>query len=487
MRKVSRRELVIGAGAAGALLADPVTAAAQAERSGRVRRSVDVVVVGAGLAGLTTATELAQAGHSVVVLEARHRVGGRTLNHDLGPTHPGEVVEVGGQWVGPGQDRILARARELGVRTFKTYTKGAQILDYRGKQTHFTGLIPPLPEPDATDFGHLLGKIIQLQDTVPLKEPWRAAEGRAFDSETAHTFRLANSSTPGARFLFDLAIRAVFAAEPRDLSLLHMLFYWHSGNGILNLTSTAGGAQDSRFHGGSQLVSLRMAERLGKRVVLDAAVRRITQDGSGVTVHSDAGTWRAHRVVVAVAPMLAGRIEYDPPLPALRDGLTQHVPQGSAIKYEAVYPKPFWREKGLSGYTNSDLSPVQLTYDNSPPSGKPGVLLGFVLGQEARRIATKPERVRHRMVLEAFTRLFGSRAGRPTKLIEHNWSEEAWTRGCYVGYMPPGVWSDYGEALRTPVKRIHWAGTETSEVFMGYMDGAVRSGERAAREVRREL
>ncbi len=487
MSDLSRREVVIGAGAtaAGAVLGGP--AAASAQRPGvtpRRPRRVDVVVVGAGLAGLTAAAELGHAGHSVVVLEARQRVGGRTLNHPVGR---GEVVEVGGQWVGPGQDRIMARAKALGVTTFKTYTKGEQILDYRGRQSHFTGLIPPLPEPDARDFGQLLGKIIKLQETVPTQSPWTAENASALDGQTAETFKLANSSTYGARFLFDLAISAVFAADPRDLSLLHMLFYFHSGNGIINLTSTAGGAQDSRFHGGSQLVSIRMAEHLGKRVVLGAAVRQIGQDRGGVTVHSAAGAWRAKRAIVAVSPMLAGRIAYDPEMPAIRDGLTQHVPQGSVIKFEAVYPTPFWREQGLSGYANSDHHPVVLTYDNSPPEGRPGVLLAFVLGEDARRLGLRPPAARRRVVLDGFARLFGSRAARPRELIEHNWSEEAWTRGCYAGYMPPGVWSDYGEALRTPVGRIHWAGTETSDVFMGYMDGAVRSGERAATEVGTEL
>jgi monoamine oxidase len=486
MTRVSRRQLVIGAGAtaAGALLGEGETAAARGRRTGPARRRVEVVVVGAGLAGLTAATDLAHAGHSVVLLEARGRVGGRTLNHPVGH---GEVVEVGGQWVGPGQDRIMARARALGIPKFKTYTKGEQILEYRGTKSHFTGLIPPLPEPDAKDFGQLLGKIIKLQDTVPVASPWTAKQAAELDGQTAQTFLLANSSTYGARFLYDLAVRAVFAADPRDLSLLHMLFYLHSGNGIINLTSTAGGAQDSRFHGGSQLVSIRMAERLGRRVVLGAAVRQITQEPDGVTVLSDAGTWRAQRVIVAVSPMLAGRIGYHPPMPAIRDGLTQHVPQGSAIKYEAVFDTPFWRASGLSGYSNSDRAPVQFTYDNSPPSGKPGVLLGFVVGEDARRIGTLPAGSRHRAVLDAFARLFGSRAGKPQELIEHNWSDELWTRGCYAGYMPPGVWSDYGHALRTAVGRIHWAGTETSEIFMGYMDGAVRSGERAAAEVAREL
>ncbi|MDQ6822181.1 MAG: flavin monoamine oxidase family protein [Actinomycetota bacterium] len=482
---VSRRQAIAGgaAAAAGALLAGS-TGASAASAPGGARQKVDVVVVGAGLAGLSAASDLVAAGHSVVVLEARDRVGGRTLNHPVGN---GEVVEVGGEWVGPGQNRIKARARAHGVHTFKTYVTGEQIFDYQGTQTRFSGLIPPLPAPDATDFGNLLGKAVSLESTVPVKSPWTAAGAAALDSQTLDTYKLANSSTPGARFLFDLAVKAVFAAEPRDLSLLHAMFYFNSGNGFLNLTSTAGGAQDSRFIGGSQLVSLRMAARLGSRVVLNAPVRAITQGRGGVSVESNAGTWRTRAVIVAIAPTLAGRIDYQPAMPAQRDQLTQRVPQGSVIKYQAVYPTPFWRAKGLNGYTNSDRPPIRFTYDNSPPTGKPGVLLGFVNGDDARRLGRLPKRARYAAALASFERLFGARAARPRMLIEHDWSREQWTRGCYAGFFPPGVWTDFGPALRQPVGPVHWAGTETSEIFTGYMDGAVRSGERAAAEVSRSL
>jgi monoamine oxidase len=478
MSGISRREALLGA--AGVTAGALAQAGGADARAAAGARRVDVVVVGAGLAGLAAASDLAHGGHSVVVLEARDRVGGRTLNHALGHR---QVVEVGGQWVGPGQDRILARARNHGVHTFKTYTRGEQVLEFESRVSRFTGLIPPLPEPDARDFDQLLGTIVGLEAKVPLDRPWTAPGAAALDGQTLETFMLANSSTRGARFLLDLATKAVFATEPRDLSLLHALFYLHSGGGIINLTSTTGGAQDSRFVGGSQLVSLRMAGALGERVRLNRPVRRIVHARDGVSVISDGGTWQAKRVIVAIAPTLAGRIDYEPGLPAARDQLTQRMPQGSVIKFEAVYPKPFWRAEGLNGSSYCEAPPVHFTFDNSPPGGRPGVLLGFVAGSEARRLTNAGPAVRRGAVLAAFTRLFGPAAAHPGQLIEHNWSQEIWTRGCYAGYLGPGVWSDFGAALRAPVGRIHWAGTETAEVFTGYMDGAVRSGERAAREV----
>jgi monoamine oxidase len=476
MTKVSRRQAMTSA--AGVLLGAAATADAKQHRP--PTKHADVIIVGAGLAGLTAATDLVHKGHTAVVLEARDRVGGRTLNHPVGH---GEVVEVGGQWVGPGQDQIIARAKSLGIKTFKTYTKGEQILDFEGKQTHFTGLIPPLPSADTSDFGRLLGDVIKLESTVPADKPWTAANAAALDSQTVQTYIDANSSTTGAQFLLDLAVKAILATDSRDVSLLHALWYFNAGNGVLNLASTSGGAQDSRFVGGSQLVSIELASRLASLVVLNAPVRRIAQNKTGVTVETDAGTWQGKRVIVATSPMLAGRIDYVPVMPALRDGLTQRVPNGSAIKYEAVFATPWWRKQGLNGYANSDRPPIHFTYDNSPPSGKPGVLLGFVVGADARALGAKPYKTRRTTVLNALVRLFGPQARKPIELIEHNWSEEPWTRGCYAGYMPPGVWSDFGAALRDPVGRIHWAGTETAEVFPGYMDGAVRSGERAAIEV----
>lgn len=499
---LTRRQLILGAAAAGASTVLPGCGDSQASdipvQAARGRLDADVVIVGAGLAGLACARDLVKAGRSCLVLEARGRVGGRTLNAALPNGHP---IEIGGQWVGPTQDRILALAEALGVGTYKTYDRG-QYVDYRnglalpyGGFADPTGVglnrIPPTDPTAAAEAGEVIERLNMMAAEVPPETPWTAASAVEWDSQSFQTWLDQNVVSPGGKSLVTLAIEAVFSAQPRDMSLLHVLFYIRSAGGLNALINTGGGAQDSRFHGGSQLVSIRAAQSLGGRVLLNSRVDEIAQDDRGVTVSGPDFSVRAREAVVTVPPALAARIRYAPALPALRDQMAQRMPMGTVIKLMCVYERPFWRDAtltspdGLAGQATSDTGPVKITFDNSPDGDPPpyGVLMGFMEGTDGRLWSSRTRDERRQAAIECFVRYFGEGAANPLDYIEQDWNREEYSRGGYGGSFPPGAWLDFGRALVEPVGRIHWAGTETSPIWNGYMDGAVRSGERAAQDV----
>ena len=437
-------------------------------------------MVGAGLAGLSAARELVAARRNVLVIEARDRVGGRTVNASIGA---GRVVEMGGQWVGPTQDRLLALAGELGIETFPTYHEGRNLLELRGKLRRYRGTIPRLAPHVLLDIDRARRRLRRAARRVPADAPWTAPKAGELDSQTLASWLRKAARTKKARSLLEIATGTVMGTGTAELSALWMLSYVSSAGGFDALLDVEGGAQQDRFVGGSQLISQRLAAELGDDVVLSAPVRRIAQDGGGVGVEADGVRSRAQRVIVAVPPPLAVRISFAPSLGGRRDQLTQRMAHGALTKCAAVYPEPFWREGGLTGQAVSDRGPVTATFDNSPPEEAPGVLLGFIAGAEAIRHARRSETDRRRAVLECFERLFGSEAAQPGIYLETAWAEEEWSRGGPVCSFSPGALANYGEALRRPAGRIHWAGAETATVWCGYMEGAVRSGARAAEEV----
>jgi monoamine oxidase len=497
-RKVTRRTLIGTGAAAGAAAMSPAAADAAKRRSRRRKRPrrADVIVVGAGLSGLQAARDVVAAGKSVFVLEARNRVGGRTLNHDIGG---GKIIEIGGQWVGPTQSKLLALAKDLGIDTFKTYNEGNYIYYRNGTKTPYEantplGAVPPDPQGVADAFSAIL-KLNQMAAGLDVEAPWKHPSAAEWDGQTFETWKLANTVTDSGRLLLDVATQAVWAAEPRDVSLLHYLFYIRAATDdspgtqvdFQRLLNTAGGAQESRFVGGSQLVSIKLAEQLGRRVLLSQPVRRVIQRKTGVDVHTSKARFTARQLIITGPPALTAYIEFHPPLLAQRAQLLQRFPQGNAIKCEAIYEKPFWRDSGLAGQIVSDAEPVRVTFDNSPPDGSPGVMLGFIEGAFARKWSRKPADERRAAVLENFATYFGDQARTPRDYVEMDWSNEVWTRGCYVGFTPPGVLLDFGEAIRRPFGAIKWAGAETATLWNGYMDGALRSGSRAAAEVLADL
>lgn len=444
---------------------------------------VDVVVVGAGIAGLCAARELVKKGAAVAVVEARERVGGRTWSEEI----DGLVVDRGGQWIGPGQTRMAALARELQCATFPTWSSGKKMLDVDGKVSTYAGTIPRLSPVDLLCLQYGLTRAERMRKRIPRDRPFLAEDARALDATTLAAWQARHIPSKRVRDVFDVAVRVIFGAESAELSLLYFLHYANAGGGLMHLVEIENGAQQDRFVRGAQGISLRLAEALGERVVLGAPARRIAQDGDGVTVHTDKGDFRGKYAVIAVPPNLAFRIDFTPALPARRDALMQRMAMGATAKYVASYERPFWRDRGLSGEVASTHGPLTVVFDNSPRDGARGALLGFAVGARAHALAARPAAERKAQVLAELVRYFGKDAGDPAGFVEQDWSTETWTRGCPTGTMGPGTMTLFGPALREPVGRIHWSGTETATEYCGYMEGAVEAGERAALEVSARL
>ncbi len=444
----------------------------------------DVVVVGAGLAGLAAARRIAAAGRSVRVLEARDRVGGRTMG---GTLSDGQWIELGGQWIGPTQDRMYELVRELGLVTIPTYNEGETLVQLGGKLTRMgtsKGAVPKLNPIALADLAQGLARFGRLAAKVDLERPWRTPDAERLDHETYATWIHRTLRTAAGRHYFHVACEAVFAAHPGDLSLLHAAFYTKSGIDLETLMAVDEGAQQDRIAGGSVRVAELLAAELGDVVSLGAVVRGIRQLPDGVVVTTrDGRSFAAARAIVTVPAPLAGRLEYDPPLPSSRDQLTQRIPMGAVIKAYAVYATPFWRAAGLSGQVGSDRGPVKVVFDNTPPGYSRGIALGFFEGDEGRVWAQRSRDERRDAFVECLVRYFGAEARHPLEYVEQDWTAEEFSRGCYGAHFTTGTWTSAGPALRAPVGAVHWAGTEYSPVWNGYMEGAVRSGEETAAAV----
>ena len=412
-------------------------------------READVVVVGAGLAGLAAARKLTAEGIDCVVLEARDRVGGRTLNHSIGD---GKIVEVGGQWVGPTQTRVLELMRELGLESFPTYDQGEHVIEYEGELKRYTGTIPKISKRHLADFGQAQWKLDRMARKVPPDAPWTAPKAKEWDSQTLWSWMRRNVYTQGARDALSLGVEAVWAVQPEDLSLLHVLFYISSAGGLDALWDTEGGAQDSRVVGGSQLISIRMAEELGDRVVLDAPVRRIAYEPDRVTVHADGIEVEARQrdrraashadLPDRLRPADAGAAR--PAHAADPAGRGDQV-HGDLRPPVLARPGPHRPGDEHRGPGQADVR--QLAARRKPrrparlPRGQPGARTRAPASPEARRAA----------VIDCFTRLFGREAETPLDYVDKSWADEEWTRGCYGCYMPTGAWTAYGPQLRAPV------------------------------------
>mgnify|MGYP003385830567 FL=1 len=442
-----------------------------------------VVVIGAGMSGLHAALELKKKGKNVCLLEARDRVGGRSLNHTF---KNGDLVDVGGQWVGPGHDRMYDLAKRYNLDTYPLYNRGDNLIRFKKNIKKYTGTIPKINVLHLVQVGWMLWRFDQLAKTIDPESPYKHKHAEKWDGQTVQNWMEKNSFSKAAKKVFAIGIKAIFTVEPKELSMLHALFYAKSGVSMDCLISVDGGAQQDRIHGGTQSICLAMADELSGSLYLDHAVSLIDHSEQGANVKCANGTsFSADKLIIAVPPNQLLRMQFDPLLSSNKDQLWQRMPAGSCIKCVAQYKTPFWRDKGLSGQTVGldDELLVNVTFDNTEKGKNAGLLMGFIEGDNARYWGQKSDEERKEAVIECFAKYFGDEALTPIDYVDKDWSAEQWTRGCYAANLGLGAWTEFGENLRSPVGVIHFAGTETASQWYGYFEGALQSAERAVKEV----
>jgi monoamine oxidase len=445
-----------------------------------VAPDVDVCVVGAGFAGLAAARRLEAAGRSVTILEARDRVGGRTWTESHGDRF---VLDRGGAWLSPRHAAALGLAAELGVTTYKTYVAGAHLLAPSGTPlTEYRGLIPKIGVRAVAGIALAQWRVDLMARGLPREAPWSGSRAAKWDSIPLGRW-LARHPVPTdvANDLYTMAVRGLFAAEDLDeVSLLDLLLLVRGHGSLERLFSIEGGAQEQLVDGGMGAFAARVADALSAAVHLGSPVRSIHQLADRVEVVADGVRVLADAVIVAIPPALVLDLAFDPPLSAARRELYSAAVGGTETKTLVCYRSPFWRAQGLSGQSAGAGSAAEVTIDCSPADGGYGVLAAFTFGDVAATWSVRPAEERRAALLGELVRRFGAGASSPEAVVETEWVHETWSRGCSMAHFPPRMLSRHGALLCEPHGRVHWAGTETSMVSHGAVDGAIRSGVRAA-------
>ena len=442
---------------------------------------VDVCVVGAGFSGIAAARMLADAGQDVVLVEARDRVGGRTWNREM---EDGTVASVGGTWLGKGHDRLFSLCDELGLTTYPQYEDGDALVRLDGKNHRYRGVIPRVGLVNVASLGLAMARLDRLTKRVPVDRPWETPGAPSLDAQTLGGWIDTRRNVPSktARAMLHAGLGLLFSTDLSEVSLLGSLVL-AAGGGSFQYYMDTTQTETHLVDGGAPELAARFAAPLGDRLILSSPVRTVRHDREHVEVESDRSIVRARHAIIATPPVLASRIEFDPVLPSSYASLLRSYVPGAITRSIATYDEPFWRTDGLSGETLSIGSPVPVSIDQTARGGSPGIISSYAVGPDALRLAALDPTDRRQLWLAELATRFGPKALAPRAYLETNWADEPWSLGGMIGHLPPGVLTTCGSVIRQPLGRIHWAATERATEMHGLMEGAVRSGERAAVEV----
>jgi monoamine oxidase len=444
-----------------------------------MEENADVIIVGAGFAGVTAARELSRKGKSVIVLEARDRVGGRAMPGSVA----GATIDFGGQWVGADHNLLRSLAAEVGAELYPQYTAGKSILDVDGKTKLQGEGLSKLPMAALAELGIGFTRIEAMLKKLPSTGPWDAPKADKWDAESFGSWLEKNTLTSTSLSLATLVSNAIFCSAPSRVSLLYALECFRQGGGVEKMLDVEGGNQQDKVTGGAWKLLKEAADDLSDHILLNSPVTEIIHEPGSVRVVTPHGEYSASDIIVTVPPSALGAVTFTPPLPARHRALRERMVMGSVIKAFIAYERPFWRQDGLSGDVTSTDSPLGVVSDQTEDPDGPGVLVILIEGDHAVELADLSTEERRHLVVSELIRLFGAQAGSPIDYVDYDWGRDPWAGGGYACYMPPGVLTSFGRTIREPVGSIHWAGTETARNSMGYFEGAIESGIRAAHEV----
>ncbi|MEV4331050.1 flavin monoamine oxidase family protein [Streptomyces sp. NPDC049597] len=443
-------------------------------RSGSTR--VDVVVVGAGFAGLSAAERLVSTGRSVLVVEGRDRVGGRSLSGEVA----GVKVDLGATWVARRHTAVRDLASRVGCTTTDQFAQGHNVLWMAGRRRTYSGTIPKVSPAALVDMARMQAAVNKLVATVDVNAAWETPGAGRLDTLSFGEWLDRKNALPGTRALMTVISKVQWGCTPGDVSLLHAMRYIRSAGGLDHMLDVEGGQQQDRIVETTQEIAKRVAERLGDRVRLETPVRRIAQDDDGVTVRTDSGEIRARYAIVTASPAHRAAITFEPALSEQGEGLTRTWRMGVLSKAFVAYERPFWRADGCSGEAVTDTGTVFITFDASPAPGGPGVLMAFC---DPRVFDGFSPETRRDRVVRQLADLYGPQALTPIDYVDHCWGAEPFAPGGPNPAVAPYATTSFGKALSEPHGRIHWAGSETAGEWAGTMNGAVLTGQRTAESV----